>query len=72
MKLATLKNGRDGALLVVSRDLQWALEVPHIAPTLQAALDHWAETEVGLSEAYRRLNAAIDQRVVRYRPVEVL
>lgn len=42
MKLATLDNGtRDGQLLIVSRDLVRALPVPHIAPTLQAALDDW-------------------------------
>ena len=43
MKLATLKGpGRDGRLVVVSRDLDRAVEVPRIAPTLQAALDDWA------------------------------
>ncbi len=43
MKLATLRNGtRDGQLVVVSRDLMWAMPVPSIAPTLQAALDDWA------------------------------
>jgi fumarylacetoacetate (FAA) hydrolase len=42
MKLATLKNGtRDGQLLVVSRDLSRAVPVPHVAATLQAALDDW-------------------------------
>ena len=42
MKLATLRNGtRDGQLVVVSRDLKWAMPVPSIAPTLQAALDDW-------------------------------
>jgi fumarylacetoacetate (FAA) hydrolase len=40
MKLATLKGpGRDGRLVVVSSDLARAVEVPRIAPTLQAALD---------------------------------
>ena len=43
MKLATLNNGkRDGALVVVSRDLSRAVRVPSIAPTLQSALDEWA------------------------------
>ena len=43
MKLATLRNGsRDGQLVVVSRDLTRALPVPHIAATLQEALDDWA------------------------------
>ena len=40
MKLATLKNGsRDGALILVSRDLRQYQRVAAIAPTLQAALD---------------------------------
>jgi len=41
MKLASLKHGRDGRLVVVSRDLSRYLPVPDIAPTLQAALDDW-------------------------------
>jgi fumarylacetoacetate (FAA) hydrolase len=41
MKLASLKHGRDGRLVVVSRDLTRAVAVPDIAPTLQAALDGW-------------------------------
>jgi fumarylacetoacetate (FAA) hydrolase len=41
MKLASLKQGRDGSLVVVSRDLTRYLPVPDIAPTLQAALDDW-------------------------------
>jgi fumarylacetoacetate (FAA) hydrolase len=41
MKLASLKNGRDGRLVVVSRDLTRYADAAHIAPTLQAALDNW-------------------------------
>jgi fumarylacetoacetate (FAA) hydrolase len=41
MKLASLKHGRDGCLVVVSDDLAWYAEAAHIAPTLQAALDDW-------------------------------
>jgi fumarylacetoacetate (FAA) hydrolase len=42
LKLATLKRGgRDGRLVIVSRDLTRCLPVPGIAPTLQAALDDW-------------------------------
>lgn len=42
MKLATLKSGgRDGRLVVVSRDLTRMTEAGDIAPTLQAALDDW-------------------------------
>ena len=41
MKLASLKGGRDGRLVVVSNDLAWYADAAHIAPTLQAALDDW-------------------------------
>ncbi|WP_425228578.1 fumarylacetoacetate hydrolase family protein [Sphingomonas sp.] len=41
MKLASLKQGRDGRLVVVSDDLAWYADATHIAPTLQAALDGW-------------------------------
>jgi fumarylacetoacetate (FAA) hydrolase len=41
MKLASLKAGRDGKLVVVSADLAWYADAAHIAPTLQAALDDW-------------------------------
>lgn len=41
MKLASLPGGRDGRLVVVSRNLAWCADAGHIAPTLQAALDGW-------------------------------
>ena len=41
MKLASLKGGRDGHLVVVSDDLAWCADARHIVPTLQAALDDW-------------------------------
>ncbi len=41
MKLASLKHGRDGRLVVVSNDLAWCADAYSIAPTLQAALDDW-------------------------------
>ncbi|HDX8356162.1 TPA: fumarylacetoacetate hydrolase family protein [Aeromonas dhakensis] len=57
MKLATLNNGkRDGALVVVSRDLSRAVRVPHLAATLQAALDEWAELAPKLTAVYQQLN----------------
>src|SRR5690242_9255269 len=45
MKLASLRHGRDGRLVVVSRDLHWCADARHIAPTLQAALDDWKHVE---------------------------
>ena len=46
MKLASLRSGgRDGQLVVVDRALRSFVAVPDIAPTLQAALDRWADVE---------------------------
>ncbi len=57
MKLATLKaGGRDGTLVVVSRDLLRCQPVPAIARTLQAALDDWDAVAPQLQEAYAALN----------------
>ncbi len=41
MKLASLKSGRDGKLVVVSDDLAWYADASHICVTLQGALDDW-------------------------------
>ena len=56
MKLASLKGGRDGRLVVVSRDLTLAVDVPGIASTLQAALDDWDRIAPQLQEVSDRLN----------------
>ena len=48
MKLASLKHGRDGRLVIVSRDLAWFTDAFLIAPTLQAALDDWDRLEPDL------------------------
>ena len=45
MKLASLKDGRDGRLVVVSDDLAWYAPADAVAPTLQAALDDWERAE---------------------------
>ncbi|MDX1974717.1 MAG: fumarylacetoacetate hydrolase family protein [Rickettsiales bacterium] len=56
MKLASLKSGRDGNLVVVSADLKQAVSVAAIAPTLQAALDNWGHVESKLQATYEQLN----------------
>jgi fumarylacetoacetate (FAA) hydrolase len=48
MKLASLKDGRDGRLVVVSRDLTRYADATSIAPTLQSALDNWKRAEARL------------------------
>jgi fumarylacetoacetate (FAA) hydrolase len=61
MKLASLKHGRDGKLIVVSHDLTRAVAVPHIAHTLQAALDDWHNTAPHLMRVYELMNeGAVD------------
>ena len=49
MRLASLPQGRDGRLIVVSDDLAWYADADHIVPTLQAALDRWDEHEPALA-----------------------
>ncbi|MFP6757889.1 MAG: FAA hydrolase family protein, partial [Alphaproteobacteria bacterium] len=59
MKLGSLKDGgRDGTLIVVSRDLARGVRVAEIAPTLQAALESWAEIAPRLATVSDALNAA--------------
>ncbi|MBB3861413.1 fumarylacetoacetate (FAA) hydrolase [Novosphingobium hassiacum] len=41
MRLASLPQGRDGRLIVVSDDLAWYADADHIVPTLQGLLDDW-------------------------------
>jgi fumarylacetoacetate (FAA) hydrolase len=48
MKLASLKDGRDGRLVVVSDDLAYYADAGHIVGTMQAALDDWEHCEPAL------------------------
>ncbi|KGE76943.1 fumarylacetoacetate hydrolase family protein [Halomonas salina] len=57
MKLATLNVGRDGELIVVSRDLTRAVRATDIAATLQQAIECWDELAPRLEERYAALNA---------------
>ncbi len=58
MKLGSLKEGgRDGTLIVVSRNLQRAVRASSIAPTLQAALDDWENLAPRLNSLSEDLNA---------------
>ena len=56
MKLASLKSGRDGQLVVVSRDLSRAVAAGDIAQTLQQAMDKWSDMEPALVARYEALN----------------
>ncbi|WP_133500592.1 fumarylacetoacetate hydrolase family protein [Cognatilysobacter terrigena] len=58
MKLGSLKEGgRDGTLIVVSRDLSRAVRADGIAPTMQRALEDWSNTAPRLNALYEALNA---------------
>ena len=57
MKLGSLKEGgRDGTLIVVSRDLARGVRATGIAPTLQQALEDWGNAAPRLNALYVRLN----------------
>ena len=59
MKLGSLKaGGRDGTLIVVSRDLSKAVCVPQIASTLQIALDDWSNAAPRLNGVFEILQKA--------------
>lgn len=57
MKLASLKHGRDGRLVVVSRDLTRAADASAVALTLRQALDDWDAAAPRLQEIAAALEA---------------
>ncbi|HVV63262.1 MAG TPA: fumarylacetoacetate hydrolase family protein [Pseudolabrys sp.] len=57
MKLASLKEGRDGRLVVVSRDLSRCADASAIARTMQSALDDWEAAAPRLIEIADALEA---------------
>jgi fumarylacetoacetate (FAA) hydrolase len=58
MKLGSLKEGgRDGTLIVVSRDLTCAVRATGIAATLQQALEQWDQLAPRLEELFAALQA---------------
>ena len=72
MKLASLKEGgRDGTLIVVNRDMSSAVKVPQIAPTLQVALENWAEMEAVLSGVFDRLQEGNVEGAFEFDPKQV-
>lgn len=68
MKLASLNQGRDGELVVVSRDLSRGCKVPQIAATLQAALDDWSVKRPLLESVYQRLNDGLVEDAFVFSP----
>ncbi|WAH55785.1 fumarylacetoacetate hydrolase family protein [Pseudomonas silvicola] len=73
MKLATLKNNaRDGQLVVVSRDLSQYSVATGIAPTLQHAIEHWAETAPLLQALYEHLQAGTADAARPFDPAQAM
>ena len=67
MKLATYENGRrDGQLMLVSRDLTKAVEVPAIAQTMQQLMDSWELLQPQLQELYEALNEGLIDNAVAF------
>jgi fumarylacetoacetate (FAA) hydrolase len=64
MKLGSLKEGgRDGTLIVVSRDLSRAVRVGTIAPTLQRALEDWQASAPRLAAVAEVLEGSAAQTI---------
>ena len=57
MKLASLKQGRDGQLVVVDNQMKTYVAATQIAPTMQAALDSWEHCEDQLKTLFEQLNS---------------
>ncbi|KPF87513.1 fumarylacetoacetate hydrolase [alpha proteobacterium AAP38] len=73
MKLASLDlGGRDGRLVVVSRDLRRAVAATGIAETLQAALDDWAVAEPRLLALSAALEAGTAPDAFAFDPAKAL
>lgn len=57
MKLASIKDGRDGRLVIVKDDLSVYVPVPHIAQTMQEALDDWGKAAPLLKELAQKIES---------------
>ncbi|MDY0022661.1 fumarylacetoacetate hydrolase family protein, partial [Arenimonas caeni] len=64
MKLGSLKEGgRDGTLVVVSKDLSRAVKATGIAPTMQRALEDWSNVAPRLNAVYEALQAGAPETI---------
>ncbi len=70
MKLASLKQGRDGTLIVVNADLTRAVVAEKIAHTLQHALDNWDTLAHDLRVLSDQLNAGRIANAFDFNPAE--
>lgn len=64
MKLGSLKEGgRDGTLVVVSKDLSRAVKATGIAPTMQRALEDWSNVAPRLNAVYEALQGGAPETI---------
>lgn len=69
MKLSTLKGGgRDGRLVVVSRDLDAAVSAASVVATMMEALERWDEVAGALEKIYAALNAGTQAGAFAFDP----
>lgn len=69
MKFATLRDGTlDGRLLLVSRDLQQAVDASHLAPDLLTAVQGWDAVAPALQDLYDALNAGRASGAMPFEP----
>jgi fumarylacetoacetate (FAA) hydrolase len=70
MKLASLRSGRDGRLVVVDGDLRLCAPAGGIAATLQAALDDWARCGPRLRDLAAALDAHQAKEALPFAPTD--
>lgn len=71
MKLASLKTGgRDGALVVVSRDLSRMTDAKSVVPTLRDAIENWKQVAPALQELADKIETG-DVETIPYDPVKL-
>lgn len=72
MKLGSIKDGRDGQLVVINAALTHYVPAVHIVPTLQAALDKWDEYEPRLHDLYMKLETGEIPNAKPYDPARMV
>ncbi len=70
MKIASLKHGRDGHLIIVDSKLQQYALATDIAPSLQAALDDWGHVEAQLLQRSARVEDGSYDELLPFDPAQ--
>lgn len=73
MKLASIQNNtRDGQLVVVNRAMDKAVAVPHIATTLQQAMDNWSTLSPQLVDVFNQLQEGKVEDAFDFNPKQAM